>query len=460
MGIINDEIDKGLSESLILFISIFKWSILATFVGILVGLSTSIFLKALNFCISFTNKYSYYYLLAPVAFFLSALTIKYLAPEAEGHGTEKVIEAVHHRSGKINIMVIPVKLIASVITIAFGGSAGKEGPCAQIGGGVSSLISDILRLDDIDRKKIVICGISAGFASVFGTPIAGAIFGIEVLYIGEILYDVLLPSFIAGITSYHVSALLGVKYFYHPLKFNFVLSEYLIIKVIIAGIFFGLVSSFFIEIMKIFKNLSNRIKLWEPLKGLLGGLILIILTFLFSEQFLGLGLETIQSALDGRDVIWYAFILKIIFTSVTLNFFGSGGVVTPIFFVGATAGTTFNKLIGMDISTASAIGLVSVLAGATNAPIASSIMAIELFGASIAPYAALSCIVSFLITGHRSIYPSQILEMKKSSSIQVEIGKEVEEVKPIFRERDKSLINTIEKIAKKVKKKTIRNKKN
>lgn len=174
-------------EQSVLFVSVIKWFFLATIVGFLVGVSTSIFLKALDWGIGFSAGYSYYFLLLPIAFFVSSLLVTYLSPEAEGHGTEKVIEAVHKHAGKINPLVVPVKLAATVITIALGGSAGKEGPCAQIGAGISSTFSDVIRFHKSDRKKLVICGISAGFATVFGTPIAGAIFGVEVLIVGGIM---------------------------------------------------------------------------------------------------------------------------------------------------------------------------------------------------------------------------------------------------------------------------------
>jgi H+/Cl- antiporter ClcA len=140
-----------------------------------------------------------------------------------------------------------VKFVTTIITIALGGSVGKEGPCAQIGGGLASIFADLFRFDERDRKKLVVCGISAGFASVFGTPIAGAIFGVEVLFVGAIVYDVLLPSFVAGIISYQVSSELGITYFYHPIEFVPVFSQSFFIKVVLAGIFFGLCSVFLIE---------------------------------------------------------------------------------------------------------------------------------------------------------------------------------------------------------------------
>ncbi len=437
---------KHLLESSVLFVSILKWLFLATCAGVFVGLSTTVFLKLLGYSIAAANGYRYYFLLLPAALFLSALVVKYLAPDAQGHGTEKVIEAVHQHSGRIKASVVPVKLVATIITIAFGGSAGKEGPAAQIGAAVTSTLSGLLRFDDRDRKKLVICGISAGFATVFGTPIAGAIFGVEVLFVGSMLYEVLLPSFVAGIVGYQVSSSLGITYFHEPLKFVPVFSSLFFAKVCVAGIFFGLCSLLLIETLRLFERLSLRTRIWSPLKGILGGSVLIILSFLFSTRYLGLGLDTIKAALEGGTVPGIAFLLKILFTSITLSFGGSGGIITPIFFIGASAGHVFADVLGFNVTIFSAIGMVALLAGAANTPISASIMAIELFGPEVGPFAAVACVVSFLMTGHRSVYPSQVLSLTKSSSLNVAHGKEMKNIGEVeYKPRQKSVSESIKR---------------
>ena len=434
---------RSITEESILLVSIFKWFVVASLIGVVVGVSTSIFLKSLDWSVARLSEHPHYFLLLPLALALSSYITKYLAPEAEGHGTEKVIEAVHRHNGRIKAIVVPIKLVTTVITLACGGSAGKEGPCAQIGGGLASMIADIFHFDKADRKKLVICGISAGFASVFGTPIAGAIFGIEVLFVGAMMYDVLLPTFIAGVMGYQVSSSLGVTYFYHQIDLVPAFTELFFVKVFVAGILLGICSLLLIETLNLFQRLSEKIPWWAPLKGLLGGTMLILLTLVFSSDYLGLGLNTIEASLAGAAVVWYAFAAKIIFTCITLTFGGSGGMVTPIFFIGATFGTLMAGILGVDPATFAAIGMVGLLAGAANTPIAASILAIELFGAQIAPYAAVACVTSFLMTGHRSVYPSQIYAIMKSSSFRDQTGKEVTDAQAEFLLRRKSLTRYI-----------------
>ncbi|HEY5498154.1 MAG TPA: chloride channel protein, partial [Syntrophales bacterium] len=174
----NRMMKKGIIEESILFISILKWVVIATGIGIIVGLSTALFLTLLDRSLVFSTGYSHYFLLLPVGLAISALATQYLEPDAKGYGIEKVIAAVHRNGGRINVGIVPVKLLTTIITIATGGSAGQVGPCGQIGASLSSFVADLFKLDDNDRKKIVICGLSAGFAAVLGAPFSGAIFGV------------------------------------------------------------------------------------------------------------------------------------------------------------------------------------------------------------------------------------------------------------------------------------------
>jgi H+/Cl- antiporter ClcA len=418
-----------LQEQSVMFISVIKWFFLASVIGAVVGVSTTLFLKGLDLAIEYASKIgSHYFLLLPLAMLVSTLLVKYLAPDAEGHGTEKIIEAVHEKQANINILVVPVKLAATIVTIAFGGSVGKEGPCAQIGAGLASTIANALKFDAADRRKLVICGISAGFATVFGTPLAGAIFGVEVLVVGSILYDVLLPSFVAGIVGYHISANLGIDYFTLPIPSVPEFSLVFFLQLCMAGIFFGLISFLLIELLKYTDVLGKKMQFPKPLKAIMGGSLIAVLAMFFGNRYLGLGLDTIESSLAGEHVPASAFALKSLFTALTLSFGGSGGIVTPIFFIGSTSGSLFGSVMGLDPQIFAAIGMVALLAGGANTPISASIMAAELFGSELASYAAIACVISFLITGHRSVYPSQVLAVAKSPSIKVSEGLTMEQI--------------------------------
>lgn len=429
----NSNIQNHLAEQSILFASITKWILLSSIIGAFVGSVVSLFLKLLEYCENSREllPFSYYYTL-PFALAFTVFIVKKFAPSAQGHGTEKVIEAIHKNSSKIDIKVAPVKLFATILTIFSGCSVGKEGPGAQIGATLASFIAMKLRFSNRDRKKIVICGISAGFASVFGTPLAGAIFGVEILIVGALMYDILLPSIVAGFSAYFAAKMIGINYtyfyiaFYSNLDFNYVL----IAKVIIGGIFFGLVADFIITTLKSSHDFIKKIPINYILKAFLGGVLIVILTLIVGEDYLGLGFNTIKDALSSDELLhenvpWYAFILKTIYTSLTLGFGGSGGVITPIFYVGAASGNFFGHVVDAYIPLFAALGFVSVLAGATSAPIAAMIMSVELFGMDVAHYAAISIIIAFLMTGHRSVFPSQVLHMKKSEAIDIKLGDEI-----------------------------------
>lgn len=426
---------KHIAEQTVIFFSVSKWLILSSAVGIMIGALMSIFLKLLHSSEASRSllPFNYYYLL-PFALMLTIWIVKTFDPSATGHGTEKVIEAVHKKNGFINVKVIPVKLVATLITIFAGGSVGKEGPGAQIGAGAASFASNILHFKKRDRKKLVICGISAGFASVFGTPIAGAIFGIEVLIIGVIMYDVLLPSFIAGFAAFTTAQFLGVEYTYYDIDFfrSLNLDLVLIGQVVVAAIFFGIIADSFITTVHKIENQIKKIPYNPYIKAFVAGVLMVALSLLISDKYLGLGLDTISNALRAETILsdsvhWYDFILKTIFTALSLGAGGSGGIITPIFFVGATSGVAFGHVIGDNVALFAALGFVSVLAGTTNSPIASIIMAVELFGTQISHYAAVSVVISFLITGHRSVFPSQRIEkFSKAENISIGEGDDIE----------------------------------
>ena len=446
-------IKKHFTEQTAIFFSVTKWVFLSSIIGILIGIVISFFLKSIEYAEYHRGDlpFHYYYLL-PVTFVLTVWLVKTFAPNAEGHGTEKVIEAIHKRDGQIDIAVIPVKLVATVMTIFSGGSVGKEGPGAQIGAGVASFISTTLKFRKGDRKKLVICGISAGFASVFGTPIAGAIFGVEVLIIGVIMYDVLLPSFIAGFAAFTTTQFLGVEYTYYDVRFyqEIALDIPLIFQVILAGIFFGVISDILVTTLRQSSKLIKKLKFSAYIKAFFGGLILVLLTLYFGEQYLGLGMGTIKDALSPNSIMnvelpWYSFLLKTIYTSITLGVGGSGGIITPVFYVGATSGNLFGHIVGGEhIALFAALGFVSVLSGATNAPIAATIMAVELFGLEIAHYAAISAVISFLLTGHRSVFNSQKLGMSKSDILAVNRGDDIDSASVELHDKETNKIKSFQ----------------
>ena len=425
---------KHITEETIIFFSVFKWLILSSIIGIMIGYLMSVFLKTIHFAEQTQGSFPFpYYFILPIGLVLTVWIIQTFDKNATGHGTEKVIEAVHEKDGLIDVKVIPVKLTATVLTIFSGGSVGKEGPGAQIGAGAASFFATLFKFSNKDRKKLVICGISAGFASIFGTPIAGAIFGIEVLIVGLIMYDVLLPSFVAGFVAFTTAQFFGIDYTYYDINFyrSFELDLNLISQVVMAGLFFGFIAVFFITIVNFTEKYIKKLPYNKYKIAFVAGLIMVVISFVISEKYLGLGLLTINDALDpslhaSDNISWYDFLFKTLFTSLTLGAGGSGGIITPIFFVGTTSGVTFGHLMGGDhIALFAALGFVSVLAGTTNTPIASIIMAVELFGVHMANYAGLSVVIAFLITGHRSVFHSQRLSLRKADNINIEDGQDM-----------------------------------
>jgi H+/Cl- antiporter ClcA len=414
------------TEHTALFISTFKWAFLGAGAGLCVGYGTRAFLwtlgsSAAGFKSLNGGAFPAYWLL-PAALPACVWLIRTFAPSARGHGTEAVIAAIHQRSGHIDWFVAPVKLAATVLTLTFGGSVGKEGPAAQIGAAITSLFADILRLNDADRRKLVICGISAGFAAVFGTPVSGALFGIEVLYLGRIDYSVIFPALVAGIVG-HLAC--GVRPPFPVLQEAFAgTGQVKIVLISIAsGAVFGLVALLLIESMRATERALRRFETHPYLLAVAGGTALVALYLIAGDRYAGLGTDTIEHVLDGTArVAGIAFLIKILATSITLETGGSGGIITPVFFVGATSGAALAYVFGLPQGLLAAFGMVSVLAAAANTPIAAAVMAIEVLPSHEGVFAALAAVTAYLIVGHRSVYASQKLGFSKSAGLDVPLG--------------------------------------
>jgi H+/Cl- antiporter ClcA len=414
------------TEHTALLISTFKWAMLGAAAGMCVGLGTRVFLwsleRAAEWARAITPGGVPVFVFLPLALPICVWIIRTFASDARGHGTEAVIAAVHQRAGRVDWLVAPVKLSATVVTLAFGGSVGKEGPAAQIGAALTSLFADMLRLRDEDRRRLVICGISAGFAAVFGTPVSGALFGIEVLYLGRIDYTVIFPALVAGIVAHLVC---GVRPPFPSLQAPFADTHQVktILIILACGAVFGLIALLLIESLRFFERALRRVESRPYLLAASGGAVLVVLYLAAGDAYAGLGTDTVNGVLAGTTAVFAgAFLVKILATSVTLETGGSGGIVTPIFFIGATSGAALAPLVGLPGTFLGAVGLVAVLAAAANTPIAAAVMAMELLPGPEGVYAALAASTAFLMVGHRSVYASQKIGLSKSAGLDVELG--------------------------------------
>lgn len=423
---LGQEIGHNLMVESMLVADLIKWTFYAVLTGVLVGGATFGFLRLLDLGQASWPLASWRLYLLPLVLAFPAALIKFVSPESAGHGTEKVIEAVHESDGRIPLRVVPVKLLATLVTLIGGGSAGKEGPCAQIGAGIASGMADLLRfINARDRRNLVVCGISAGFAAVFGTPVAGALFAIEVLFLGRMLYVVLYPSFVASMTAYYICIHLG--YHYERMHLRHLPSQSLPVlsELILFGLLCGLLAFLLVEVLEWCHQMFEKIPYGPIPRALLGGVCLILIGQL-SPGTLGLSLPLLHGALSGKVMDLSIFALKLLATAITLGAGGSGGILTPVFVIGACFGSSYAHLFAPDLQAFfAALGMIGLLSGSTNTPIAASVLAMELFGADIAPFAAAVSTISFLIVGYRSVYPSQVLAIEKSTYLQVVTGRAI-----------------------------------
>jgi H+/Cl- antiporter ClcA len=420
------------TEHAALVISTLKWALLGAVAGVCVGLGTRLFLWALGAASQGARRLDHgmfhAYFLLPLALPLCVWLIRTFAPTARGHGTEAVIAAVHQNYGRVDWRVAPVKLLATVLTLAFGGSVGKEGPCAQIGASVTSLFADLMRLKDEDRRRLVICGIGAGFAAVFGTPVSGALFGIEVLYLGRIEYPVLFPCLVAGITAHLVCGTAAPTPRFGAEALGLPAPD-LALLAVAFGAAFGLMALLLIETLRGLDRALRRFRPYPYPVAACGGVLLAAFYVCAGPAYAGLGTGTVAAALSGTaQVFVLAFLFKIITTALTLETGGSGGIVTPLFFIGATGGAGLAHLLHLPAPVFAAFGFVAVVAAAANTPIAASVMGMELLPPALGVYAALCACTAYLLVGHRSVYASQKLGFSKSAGLEMTLDVPIGEV--------------------------------
>lgn len=408
-------------EPAVMLATVVQWLVLATITGALVGTATSAFLLAL-FAFEGRSESAPLWLqmsLLPVAGLANGLLLYYGYRRAHTTLKDSEITAVNEQRGAMPLRTALIKPLAALLTLWGGGSAGKEGPCSHIGASVAAAIGEGLHLNSEIRRRLVACGVSAGFASVFGTPVAGAIYGVEVLAIGRVRHDFLFPGIVASVTSFQVSQFWGVPYPEYHLEFAGHFTQLLFLKTVVIGILCGVAAWWFVEaiqrVRQVTQWLQHVLGLWQPLMPMLGGLVLAALISFVPTDYLGLSLPTMYAALGGEPMPYLGFVWKILLVAVTLGSGFYGGVVTPQFVIGAVVGSAFAHFLGLDPALGAGVGFCAVVAAASNTPIAAIFMGVELFGGSSTLHVAGASIAAYLVIGHRSVYPEQQLAYTKTS---------------------------------------------
>lgn len=389
-----------------------KWVLICLTLGVIVGSISAFFLFSLNWVTNFRETHLWIIALLPLGGLIIGMSYQ-LFGSSVVKGNNLLLEEIHAPRKIISFRMAPLVIFGTIATHLFGGSAGREGTAVQVGGAVADRFTKVLNLSSHDRQIILIAGISAGFASVFGTPLAGGIFALEVLTLGRIRLDAIIPSFTAAIFADYFCTIWGITHTEYHITNIATMTPINLMWSLLAGIIFGLTAMLFSKSTRFWSNLFKAKIKYPPLRPVVGGGIIAMAVYLLgTTKYIGLGISTIVNAFN-TDLHSYDFLLKLLFTSFTLGAGFKGGEVTPLFFIGATLGNALVWFIPLPISLLAGMGFVAVFAGATNTPIACTIMGIELFGIEAGLFIALACSTAYLFSGHTGIYSSQIVGSPK-----------------------------------------------
>ena len=390
----------------------FKWIFICALIGIFSGSASAFFLVSLEWVTQFRESHNWILWLLPMGGLSIGLIYHYLGKEVV-KGNNLLLEEYENPQKPIPLKMAPMVLIGTLITHFFGGSAGREGTAVQMGGAIADQFTGLFKLDAYDRKTLIILGISAGFASVFGTPLAGALFALEILYFSTISLKSSILSFLVAYIAYFTVDFWQVKHTHYNIPVVPDITISTLAWVIVVGVLFGLTSMLFSRTTHFWGRLFSKMISYYPLRPFVGGIILAVAVFFIgTTKYIGLGIPTIVDAFSTPNAS-YDFLLKILFTGFTLGAGFKGGEVTPLFFIGATLGSALSLFVPLPIAFLAGLGFVAVFSGATHTPIACTIMGMELFGIESGVYIGIACLIAYFSSGSIGIYKSQIVKGAK-----------------------------------------------
>jgi H+/Cl- antiporter ClcA len=387
--------------------ALFQWTWLGAAVGVACGIASAVFLLLLDRATAFREAHpAIVYGLPLSGLVVGAFYERWGKPIAGGNNL--IIDTIHDDSPQIPLRMAPMVLLGTVLTHLFGGSAGREGTAVQMGASLADEIAHRLGVGKEIRRQLLAAGIAGGFGSVFGTPVAGTLFGLEVVCIGRVEYDALVPALVASVVGDQVTRRLGVVHTVYPTLSTVDLSPAVLGKLAVIGVAMALATVAFVELThRLKQGLAARIPRL-PVRMFVGGCAVVVLWKLFgTDEYLGLGVPFIVRAFHDPALPVFAFAAKILFTAITLGAGFLGGEVTPLFFVGAALGSVSARLLGLPIELGAGVGIAAVFGAAANTPVALSIMAAELLGTGVLPHVLVVSVIAYLLSGHRGIYPSQ-----------------------------------------------------